>query len=150
VTRRRVRINGARGWTMFFFGLSALTFGVAFFGPWKVTPPPPRGLAGLDAWIPLDVWGLLWVAAGLFLLVSSFRDNQSAAMGSYAAMLFVWWSSYTWTAVSDVLDTGSTNLWLASCIYGSLLGACVGVARLVNAPPDLSALVTKEGTGDDS
>lgn len=136
---------------MFFFGLSALTFGAAFFGPFKVTPPPPRGLAGLDAWISLDVWGVVWIAVGLYLLVSSFREDQSPAMGCYAAMLFVWWASYTWTAVSEVLETGHTGLWFASAIYGSILGACVGVARLVNAPPDLSGLVVvEEGTGDDS
>jgi len=136
---------------MFCFGLSALTFGVAFFGPFKITPPPPKGLVGLDAWVSLEVWGLVWIAVGLFLLVSSFKNNQSAAMGCYAAMLFVWWASYTWTAVAEFLETGATSLWLASCIYGSILGACVGVARLVNAPPDLSALVTgEEGTGDDS
>lgn len=136
---------------MFFFGLMALSFGIAFVGPWKVTPPPPRGLTALNDLLSLDVWGVVWIGSGLYLLLSSFSQNQSRAMGVYAGMLFVWWASYTWTAVTEFASTGYTQMWIASCLYGTLLGACVGVARLVNAPPDLSVLVAaEEGTGDDS
>lgn len=128
-------INGARGAAMFFFGLMALVFAMAFSSPWKVIPPPPTGLVGLNDFVPLEVWGLGWAAAGIALVVGSFRQNQAWAMGVYASMLFVWFASYLSTAIGQMFDQGHTNMWYPVAIYGSLLGAVVSVARLLNAPP---------------
>lgn len=140
---------------MFFFGLSALCFGLAFFGPVKVVPPPPKGLVPLSQLIPLEVWGVTWLLVAGWLVWSSFKQDQSKAMGAYAAMLFVSAASYTTAGVLEFAATGFTALWVSAAIYSSILGACVGVARLVNAPPvDVEALLAglrrEEKTGDGS
>lgn len=138
---------------MFFFGVSALVFSLAFFGPLKIVPPPPKGLVPLSQVLPLEVWGLAWLAVAVWLFYSSFREDQSQAMGAYAAMLFVSAASYTTAGVLEWLATGFTTLWFSAAIYGSILGACLGVARLVNAPPmDVEALVlglTREAKNGD-
>lgn len=138
---------------MFFFGLSALCFGLAFFGPIKVFPPPPKGLVPLSQIVPLEVWGVAWLLVAAYLIWSSCRQDQSKAMGAYAAMLFVSAASYTTAGALEFATTGFTALWFAAAIYGSILGACVGVARLVNAPPiDVEALLAglrrEETAGD--
>lgn len=130
-----VWINGARGVVMFFSGVMALAFGLAFTGPWKVIPPPPRGLIVLDDWISLEIWGYGWYLAAACLIVGAFRQNQAWAMGIYAAMLFLWFGSYAWTLVAELVETGRSSMWYSTAIFGSFLGVVLGVARLVNAPP---------------
>jgi hypothetical protein len=152
------RVNGARGAAMFFFGVMALVFAMAFTGPWKVIPPPPSGLVLLNDFVPLEVWGVGWLFSGLVLIIGAFRKNQAWAMGSFASMLFVWFASYLTTAIVQTVDSGYSRLWYVVTIYGSLLGAVVSVARLINAPPPstLDAVITGEieltmkDPGDDS
>lgn len=129
------RINGARGGAMFFKGVMAITFGIAFSSPWKIIPPPPSGLVLINNVLPLEVWALGWYVSGIFLIFGAFRQNQARAMGLYAAMLFVWFASYASTAVYQVFVEGHSTLWYAAVIYGGLLGSAVSVARLINAPP---------------
>lgn len=155
---KHFRINGARGGAMFFFGVMALVFAMAFTGPWKIIPPPPSGLVLLHDFIPLEVWGIGWLFAGIALVVGAFRQNQAWSMGVFATMLFVWFASYLSTAVVQVINNGHTNLWYAVAVYGALLGAVICVARLLNAPPSstIDAVMTGEielimkDPGDDS
>lgn len=128
------RINGARGGAMFFKGLIAIVFGLAFHSPWQIIPPPPKGLALLDTFLPLEMWAIGWYISGLLLILGAFRQNQAKAMGLYAAMLFVWFASYLTTTIMEVMDQGYSYLWFAVAIYGGLLGSAVCVARLINAP----------------
>jgi hypothetical protein len=131
----RLRLNGARGGAMFFFGIMSMVFGLAFNSPWKVIPPPPRGLEGLNDFLPLEFWGLGWFLAAVCLIIGAFRQNQSWALGTYAAMLFVWFASYFSTAIGQLLTNGHTNMWYAVVIYGAFLGAILCIARMNNAPP---------------
>lgn len=152
----RLHINGARGVTLLGFGLVALVFGLAFNSPVAVIPPPPAGLRGLDALIPLQVWGILWYLAAGFLLVGAFRENQAKSMMLFSGLLFVWASAYA-TAAFTSPDPRMVSLFaMQSVIFGGLLTACMGVARLLNAPPiDIAALrkrvrCEKGEQGDDS
>lgn len=138
---RHLHINGARGVTLLGFSLVALVFGLAFNSPVAVIPPPPAGLKGLDALIPLPWWGLLWYLAAAFLLVGAFRQNQSKSMMLFAGLLFVWASSYAGAAITAT-DPRMVSLFaMQTVIFGGLLTSCLGVARLLNAPPiDIDAL----------
>jgi hypothetical protein len=155
--KKIITLNGARGAAMFFKGLLAIVFGLAFSSPWKVIPPPPSGLVLLNDFIPLEVWGIGWFIAGFALLIGAFRTNQSKPMGMYAFMLFIWFASYVTTIVTELIDQGYSDLWFAAAVYGSLLGSAISVARLLNAPPANLNLVTqelealpKEESGDDA
>lgn len=150
------RINGARGVTLLGFSLASLVFGLAFNSPIAVIPPPPAGLAGLDGLIPLQWWGVAWYVSATLLLVGAFRQDQSRSMALFAGLLAVWTISYGSAAASASSPRLLTIFVLQAVIYGGLLIACLGVARLINAPPaDLQALRCKvlahEGEhGDDA
>ena len=157
--RQTIGVNGARGGAMFFKGLMALVFGLAFSSPWKIIPPPPDGLVLLNEFIPLEVWGLGWFIAGFALIIGAFRKNQAWSMGLYAAMLFTWFASYLTTAIVETLQGHShISQWFAVVIYGALLGSAISVARLINAPPPVLndavtseiEVVPKEESGDDT
>lgn len=136
-----LRVNGARGVTLLGFGLVALTFGLAFNSPVAVIPPPPAGLVGLDALVPLAWWGLVWYLAAGFLIVGAFRQNQARSMMLFAGMLFVWMSAYA-GATFTANDPRMVSLFaMQTVIFGGMLTSCLGVARLLNAPPiDIAAL----------
>lgn len=149
----RFRINGARGWTMLCFGITSALFGLAYFGPIKITPPVPPGLAILDAGLSLDFWGAVWLVVAGSLIWGSAREDQSWPMGLFAFMLFVWSASYGAVAVTQFVGTGYTTLWFPSAMFGSILGASFGIARLVNAPTVNRKIVDElltDGAGDDS
>lgn len=143
---------------MFFKGLMAIIFGLAFHSPWQIIPPPPSGLVLLDNFLPLQVWAFGWYFSGIALIIGAFRQNQAWSMGVYASMLFIWFASYTTTAVYQVFTDGHSSLWYVSAIYGCLLGSAISVARLINspAPPNLEEIDTSEieiipkEPGDDS
>lgn len=137
----RMHINGAKGLALLSFGVMAALFGVAFLSPWAIIPPPPRGLVFLNGIVPLEVWGGVWWAAAVWLIVGAFREDQSKAMAPFAAMLFVWAASYGFTAWDEYQRTGYTVFWFSSALFAALLVASLAIARLVNAPPvDLEAL----------
>lgn len=152
----RLHINGARGVTLLGFSIVALVFGLAFNSPVAVIPPPPAGLVGLDALVPLPIWGLLWYLAGAFLFVGAFRQDQSKSMVLFAGLLAVWAISYLIAAATATTPRLVSIFYLQAAIYGGLLTACLGVARLLNAPPiDIDALrrrvtTRKEEQGNDT
>jgi hypothetical protein len=133
---------------MFCFGVMSIAFGLAFASPWKIIPPPPRGLVILDDWIPLEVWGHGWWIAGIFLVIGAFRQNQAWAMGAYAGMLSIWFLSYAATLITDLFTQGHSSMGYAVVVWGAFLGAVVGVARLVNAPPEAMPKMDKSPTGE--
>lgn len=138
---RPPRINGARGVTLLGFALVAIVFGVAFNSPVAVIPPAPAGLVGLDQLIPLQWWGLAWYLAAVFLITGAFRQDQSKSMVLFAGLLAVWAISYAGAAFTAPSSRLTSLFAMQTVIFGGLLTACLGVARLLNAPPiDISAL----------
>lgn len=137
---------------MLCFGLMSLAFGIAYFGPFKITPPVPPGLVILNDAISLDFWGALWLIVAGALLIGSFREDQSWPMGLFASMLFVWTASYAAAAVIQFAGTGFTTLWFPAAVFGTILGASFGISRLVNAPTVnrkiVDELLTTDGDGD--
>lgn len=143
--RTPLKVNGARGVTLLGFSVVSFVFGLAFNSPVAVIPPPPAGLAALDGFIPLPVWGLAWYLSGVMLLVGAFRQDQSKSMSVFAGLLTVWAISYAVAAFSSTSNPRLLTIFiLQTAIYGGLLVACLGVARLINAPQvDIHALRKK-------
>jgi len=138
---KRLHINGARGVTLLGFSLVAVVFGVAFNSPLAVIPPAPAGLVALDALIPLQWWGLVWYLAAAFLFVGAFRQDQSKSMALFAGLLAVWAISYAGATLTAPTPRLTSLFGMQTVIFGGLLTSCLGVARLLNAPPvDISAL----------
>ncbi|MEU3613542.1 hypothetical protein ABZ725_14660 [Streptomyces sp. NPDC006872] len=92
----------------------------ALIGYGQVTSPPPdqRGLKLLLDRVPLDVWGWLWITAGLVAIVSSFLPQGSDRFGFFALVMVVapWIISYLYAW----WDGGFPRGWIAAALYGGL------------------------------
>lgn len=138
---------------MLSFGWTSAFFSLAYFGPLKITPPIPPGLALLNEGVSLDFWGFVWGLVAVSLVVGSVREDQSWPMGFFAFMLFVWSASYGAAAITQFVEFGYTTLWFPGAVFGSILMASLGVSRLVNAPTVNRKIVAEllmDGAGDDS
>lgn len=136
---RRMRINGARGVTMLGFAVMSGGFALAFLagkalGPLSIYPPPPRGLMILEQLGGLQVWGIGWTVAAVWLTVGAFRDDQAKALASFAFMCVVWGTAYLQAFVGELMVKASSGLWLSSLLFYGLFVAVLGQARLLNAP----------------
>ncbi|ALY08806.1 hypothetical protein SEA_NANCIA_19 [Arthrobacter phage Nancia] len=130
-----IKVNGARGATLLGFGGMSVVFGLAYLPtPISIIPPIPLGLELLDSVVPLHLWGGVWMVVGLYLWVYAFRQDQSRALALFAGLCAVWGISYTIAFIVGLVSDGHSRLWVASCLYWSMLVACIGVSRLVNAP----------------
>jgi hypothetical protein len=136
----RFRVNGARGVTLLGFAVMSGGFAVSFLagkllGPLAIYPPPPRGLAILENLGGLPLWSIGWLVAAVWLIVGAFRDDQAKALASFAFMTFIWGTAYAWAFVEDMVTRGASGYWLSALLFYGLLVACLGLARLLNAPP---------------
>lgn len=104
-------------------------------GPLSVWPPVARGLYALDMVGGMRFWGCLWLITGVLLLRAAFSRYQTLGMSAFAFMAATWSLSYAWAFVRDLQTVGASGLWLSSAVYASLLIACTGLARMLNAPP---------------
>lgn len=136
---RRFRINGARGVTLLGFGVMSAGFAVSFLagkalGPLAIYPPPPRGLMVLEGLGGLPLWSVGWLIAAVWLFLGAFRDDQAKALASFAFMTSVWGTAYAWAFVEDMIKHSASGLWLSALLFYGLFVACLGLARLLNAP----------------
>lgn len=137
---KRIRLNGARGVCLLGFGLICLMFGIAFFGgewlgPLKLYPPPMPGLQLVTTYGGLRFWGTIWLMVGFYLLFAAFRQDHAYAMAGFAFMCFIWGASYIWAFIEGMLIQGESRFWLSGSVFIAMLIACLGIARMLNAPP---------------
>lgn len=146
---RALRVNGARGIALLGFAGLALLHGVAFgggplLGDFAIWPPPPYGLRVLDAVGGLHAWGVVWMLAGLWLLVGAFKQDQRRPLAAFSALTAVWGGAYLYSFLRMLADGQPSGLWLSSGLYLTLLVACIGTARMLNAPPlHIDAITTQ-------
>lgn len=136
---RAMRINGARGVTLLGFAVMSAGFAVSFLGgralgPLTIYPPSPRGLAVLESLGGLPLWSVGWLVAAVWLFLGAFRDDQAKALASFAFMTSVWGTAYAWAFIEDMLTMSASGLWLSALLFYGLFVACLGLARLLNAP----------------
>lgn len=137
---RALRVNGARGIALLGFSGLAAMHGVAFaagplLGDFAIWPPPPAGLTLLDRVGGLHAWGAVWLLVSIWLLVGAFRQDQRRPLAAFAALCAIWGMSYTASFLRLLVDGWPSGLWLSAGLYFMLLMACIGVARMLNAPP---------------
>lgn len=122
--RRLSRQLGRRGAFLLSFG-----FIWALIGYGMITAPQPdkRGLVVPLTWLPLWVWGCLWLAAGLVAIGSAFLPGRRDAPGFVALLVIVlpWGLGYllSWWPL-QTFPRG----WIAASLYGALGAAVVVVA----------------------
>lgn len=130
----RPQVRGAKGVALLGYAMVSVVFGLALLSPWALIPPPPRGLVFLDSLIPLQWWGALWWAAAVMLTLGAFRRNQAKSLGLFAACLFVWSTSYGFSAFT-VTGPQSVAFTLQAAVFAGLLCSVLATARLLATPP---------------
>lgn len=115
MVRRLGRALGRRGAFLLSFGMVW-----ALIGYGQVTAPPPdqRGLKLLVDRVPLEVWGWLWLTAGLVAIVSAFLPQGVDRFGFVALAMIVlpWVISYLYAWLEGTFPRG----WIAAALYGGL------------------------------
>jgi hypothetical protein len=81
-----MRMLGRRGAFLLAFGM---VWGLIGYGQISAPPPDQRGLHLLLDRVPLEVWGWLWITAGVVAIVSAFLPQGSDRFGFLALSLIV-------------------------------------------------------------
>jgi hypothetical protein len=115
IVRRLSRQLGRRGAFLIAFGT---VWGLIGYGQISAPPPDQRGLHLLLDRVPLNVWGWLWITAGVVAIVSAWLPQGSDRFGFLALSLIVlpWVISYlvAWW------QGGFPRGWIAGALYGGL------------------------------
>lgn len=115
VARRLARALGRRGAFLLAIGM---VWGLIGYGQVSSPPPDQRGLRLLLDRVPLEVWGWLWITAGLIAMVSAFLPQGSDRFGflSLSLMVTPWIISYLVAWWQGTFPRG----WIAAALYGGL------------------------------
>lgn len=119
------------------FGVATVVTGIAYL---PITDGPeslPYGLALLTEWIPVELWGAAWAAAGVYGIVAAALDLRPPYLSWSAGALFAlhgaWSAAYT---AAWLLGKG-TRSWLTAASYWdpTLLVLAVAIAATMLRPP---------------
>ncbi|OUM44147.1 hypothetical protein CI784_06840 [Arthrobacter agilis] len=129
---RRAKPYGPRGVIMLALSIVALGRAVAYLPSEHPTFTP----ALLQEWpIPIPVWGALWGAVGILLLVQAFRRDHALALAVMASMATLWAGVYVWAASTrtyvDGLDAARGS-WITAATYIATAVIVVCISRMIN------------------
>jgi hypothetical protein len=124
--RRLGRLLGRRGAFLLAFGT---VWGLIGYGQISAPQPDQRGLHLLLDRVPLEVWGWLWITAGLVAITSAFLPQGSDRYGFLALPVCVtpWIASYLAAWWQGTFPRG----WIAAALYGGLAIGILVVAGWV-------------------
>lgn len=128
MARRLGRRLGYRGGLLLLFGLIWTVIGYA-----QITSPQPdlRGLRPL-LWLPLDVWGWLWIASGLAAAAAAFLPQGRDWLGflTLPPITVMWSGSNLITWILGDYPRG----WLAAAVWAAFAGVPMLAAPLREPP----------------
>lgn len=129
VARRLGRALGRRGAFLLSIGM---VWGLIGYGQLVSPQPDQRGLKLLLNRVPLEVWGWLWITAGVVAILSAFLRQGSDRFGFAALSLMVtpWIVSYLVAWGQGTFPRG----WIASALYGGLAIGIMVVAGWSEPP----------------
>lgn len=115
IVRRLGSLLGRRGAFLIAFGAVWTLIG---YGQISAPPPDQRGLHLLLDRVPLEVWGWLWITAGVVAIASAFLPQGSDRFAFLALPLIVtpWVVSYLVAWWQGTFPRG----WIAAALYGGL------------------------------
>src|SRR5262249_52293146 len=120
---------GRRGAFLLAFGM---VWGLIGYGQISSPPPDQRGLHLLLDRVPLQVWGWLWITAGVVAIVSAWMPQGADRFGFLALSLMVlpWVLSYLFAWWQGIFPRG----WIAAALYGGLAIGIMVVAGWSEPP----------------
>jgi hypothetical protein len=121
----------------------SFAFGLSYVGPWANLLNPD--FVALKAIMPMNIWGLIWVINGAFLVPAAFRPDQAKALGLTTGMFTVWCLNYVSEAFISSVNDGGVRYWLTAILFGGMVVCLQGLARMVNPAPVHLEVVEKAG-----
>lgn len=98
------------------FYSSRMTLGFLIF------PPSQSGdnnaVTILETYLPIQIYGALWLVVTLSLLWAAFTRSDALALGLHSGMNTLWFISYIWDFFAD---PGSSRAWMPALLYLGLV-----------------------------
>lgn len=132
--KHRVGTGGPWGTGLLLLGVAVAVQGVGYI------TPRPEGLTGalraLSSIAPIQVWGGLWVAAGLYAVVKALRPPQKHRdVWPVVAVTSLWSAAYlAYWLVAAVFYGELTRSWTSGVAWGSLTVLIVSWGKCTNPP----------------
>lgn len=122
---------GPRGWAMLVFAFVAAGRAIDYMRPVRGDSAPFL-LREFAAYVPVHIWGVLWGATGLVLLVCAFRKKQGMALAVLAGMSMIWAVVYVTTAVFGLAGDDSVRAWQGALGFLLFFVIVVAMSRMIN------------------
>lgn len=124
----RLRLNGARGAALLVAGAYCVARGIAYLPLGSKPDVLPRGLELIaNPPFTLEVWGGLWVVAGVLALVLAFQPRDAIAWGALTGMMTAWGFAYVVGWIESLVNGIESREWLTATTY---LGPAAIIALL--------------------
>lgn len=120
-------VYGPRGWALVGFAIVSLSFSGLYLLPFSASDNV-RGPLGYE------FWGYIWLASGIWMLISAVKVDQAKALGLFAGVLFLTGATY--------LFTGSP---IRAVMFWGLSWACFCVGRMINPAEEHTEEVIRPG-----
>lgn len=131
---RRLGTGGPWGTGLLLLGIAVTVQGIGYVASHGQRLPGP--LAALSAYVPAWVWGLLWIAAGLWSIWKALSPPQrNRDVLPVVGVLCLWSAAYLmWWLSSGLGDGHWTRAWSAALGWAMLAGLVMCWGRCVNPP----------------
>lgn len=96
---------------------------------------PPARMGGssavtiLESYLPIQVYGFLWLIVTVFLLSAAFIRGDAIALGLASGMNTLWFISYAWDFFAAL---GTSRAWLSALLYLGLVFLTLVTSRVKN------------------
>ena len=137
--------HGPRGMFMLGFGITSATLGTSIL----ISGSRSRSLAWLTEFLPYQVFGILWLIVGVWLVGSAFSIKQSKAISALAGMCFMWGTAYLIADAINLFRGGMTGVYITAFLFYGISLACGAAVRMVNPASSHLEVVKKAGPPPD-
>lgn len=139
------KVYGPRGMVMLGKALMCFCFGISYLGVLGTKPQP--ALEMVTRIMPLQMWAVVWFIVAFMLAASSFKVDQSRALGAVAGMLTLWSLCFLefFFRMPVMPDGSASTAYVSSALLASMALSAAGLARLLNHAPSHPEVVQKPG-----
>lgn len=126
---RPVKPNGPRGLLMVLLGLSTVLLGFIYLSPldYEVLPVAVNAM-----FLPVQVWGCLWIAVGAAVTVYGFRKDPAAGLATSVAMNFIWTLIHLASFIYMIAAEHTLKFGVGTLYFAGTTISVVCIARMIN------------------
>ncbi|TYP82081.1 hypothetical protein [Blastococcus xanthinilyticus] len=132
--QHRIGTGGPWGTGLLLLGVAAIAQGIGYLVP--RTAGLPGALDALGTYVPIQVGGIFWIAAGAYAVAQALTPPQSHHdVWPLVVMTSLWSLAYLvhWSILA-VADGNLTRQWTSGVAWGSLAALIICWGRCVNPP----------------